>query len=205
MIILGNGKRLTVDEDHKSKKKKRSVVKIDDACSPYFPEELIENIVIRLEAKGLSRFSCVSKKWYNFILKDSKFAFSHFIQNSKKLNLIFNLLNVPVLRDTNGSKEAYLFSLEEEEKDNDLLKYKLLPGTGYHEVCELVGYCNGLACVKLVTQPTDCYGAIHVINPTRNEALALAYITPTTQGGITAPISVMVLVLIQHRRSIRRY
>ncbi|XP_026445010.1 uncharacterized protein LOC113345447 isoform X2 [Papaver somniferum] len=188
MSILRNGKRLTVDEEHNSKnnnKKKRAIVKkIDDAGSPYLPEELMENIVIRLQAKGLSRFSCVSKKWYNFILKDSKFAVSHFIQNSKKLNLIFNLLNVPVLRDTNGSKEAYLFSLEEEEeKDNDLLKYKLLPGTGYHEVYELVGYCNGLACVKLVTQPTDCYGAIHVINPTRNEALALAYITPTTQGG----------------------
>lgn len=189
-MMLRNGKRLISYSEEQNKKKKNNranFTKIDDDSSrPYLPEELIlENILIRLPARDLAICSCVSKFWYNSILKDSRFASSHSVQNKNRLNLVFNLLNVPIT----DWDHAYLLSLEEEEKkdkdDNFLLNYRLLWPLHYPGKYELVlvGYCNGLVCTKQQGTAAGDKGVISVINPMRGETLALSYSTPTSSAG----------------------
>ncbi|XP_026378056.1 probable F-box protein At1g53815 [Papaver somniferum] len=134
------------------------------------PEELvIESILTRLPARTLGACCCVSKLWYNSILKDSRFSVFHYIQNKNKLFLVFNILNL--LRG--GIESNYWFSLLEREK----VVIRLISGQNNpRRIYELVGFCNGLPCIKLVGKPTDTCGYITILNPIRGDSLVLSYI-----------------------------
>lgn len=136
------------------------------------PDELtFESIMTRLPAKTLARFSCVSKLWYSSILNDSRFSVIHYNQNKNKLFLVFNMFNV--LRG--GIQSVYFSSVLEGE----MVDIRCLSALDVNEIHELVGFCNGLACMKLASAPNDTSGSITIVNPIRCESLVLTYIPPT--------------------------
>ncbi|XP_026420424.1 F-box protein At3g07870-like [Papaver somniferum] len=186
-------------EEQQKKKMQRAIslenADFDDPCPRYLPQEIfLENILTRLQARDVARYSCVCKLWNNYTFKDSKFASSHFIQNKNKLNLVFNLSNV--------SQKAYFFTLEKDEfddtaippptskkrkRDDDddekFLSYRILGDFTFLFPCELVGYCNGLACFKPVSRDSNVNGAISILHPIMAESLVLSYLTPTQSTG----------------------
>ncbi|XP_026451330.1 putative F-box protein At3g52320 [Papaver somniferum] len=166
-MILRSGKRLTICSKEQNKTRKKQRVR------PYLPEELIINdILIRLPARTLAICSCVSKLWYNSIFHDPKFTSSHFVENKNKLKLVFNLLNV----FENGLEKAYFLSIEEKiSKNTDFYYHKVLADISFGDTSDVVGYCNGLVCLNLVTE-------IAVINPTRGERLVFSNSFPGTMG-----------------------
>ncbi|XP_026437225.1 F-box protein At1g52495-like [Papaver somniferum] len=139
------------------------------AASPYLPEELvIENILTRLPFRTLAQYSCISKLWCNSISNDAQFAKTHFAHNkNRKLNLVFNLLNV-----WTSKGGASFFSL-----DSDY-KFRLLMNVENQSRAELVGYCNGFACITLVRKKGSGRNFVNIINPIRREILSLPYTYP---------------------------
>ncbi|RZC51145.1 hypothetical protein C5167_019567 [Papaver somniferum] len=143
------------------------------------PEELmVDNVLTRLPAWALVRCGYVSKLWCNSIFNDTKFAARHFALQENK-NLVFNLLNV----DIDGGKGVCIFNLQDNYKGRDyddsvFIDIRLLMGINFSKATELVGYCNGLACLR--TGGDKGCGGMDVLNPVRGEALVLNYLIPRT-------------------------
>ncbi|KAI3853057.1 hypothetical protein MKX03_033080 [Papaver bracteatum] len=184
-------KRASVSVGDKRKKRKKRVV--DDDSGKIVPWEIIiDNILTRLPFRSLARFGCVSKYWYNSIFNDERFAtlnISHQITrlsrqkstHSNTNNFIFSLLNV-FDDDVRDDETCYIFNLR--QKRNRKIEYELLSRTHFEIPNELVGYCNGLVCIREMTKDNVERARITVINPARNETLALFYLNPiTTRGG----------------------
>ncbi|XP_026420845.1 putative F-box protein At1g33530 [Papaver somniferum] len=152
--------RLSREEKMKSVKEMKTA-----AATAYLLEELvIENILTRLPLRTLAQYSCISKLWYNLISKDARFAKAHFVHNKNhNLNLLFNI-------SVKGG--AGFFSL-----DNDY-KFRLLMDITAPSTTELVGYCNGLACVTLMLKAAYGLSAMIVVNPVTKETLTLPYYIP---------------------------
>ncbi|XP_026403625.1 uncharacterized protein LOC113298941 [Papaver somniferum] len=122
----------------------------------------------------LARCSPLSKLWHNSTTKDARFAVVHNVLNRNNKSLILNLLNV----FRGGIDICYFFRLEA-NNDNNYLHPKIITRIETHEIFELVGYANGLACIKRVSKPDAAMGSISVVNPIRFETLNLYYVTPT--------------------------
>ncbi|XP_026378337.1 F-box protein CPR1-like [Papaver somniferum] len=167
---LISGKRLPICSEEQNKKTKQRLL-----TPPYLPDELIINdILIRLPARTLGICSCLSKSWYNSIFHDPKFVSSHLVHSKNKLNLVFNLLNA-----FEKDWQNYFFSIHEKTR------IRMLVNVTCGATSELVGYCNGLACLKSESSDAtaDDESEITIINPTRDETLSFySHSTPPTMG-----------------------
>ncbi|XP_026379720.1 uncharacterized protein LOC113274560 isoform X2 [Papaver somniferum] len=148
---------------------------MNDAADTYLPEDLvIENILTRLPIRILdAQYSRVSKLWCNSISINARFAKTHFLHNnSHKLNLVFNLLNVWFAQGG-----ASFFSLD------DHYKFRLLFDLESDNKIEPVGYCNGFACITKMRKNAYGPNLMTVINPIREETLSLPYYYYPTDDG----------------------
>ncbi|KAL2469079.1 F-box protein CPR30 [Forsythia ovata] len=118
-----------------------------------FPEDILFEVVSRLPAKSIGRFTTVSKSWYAFI-RSPAFIASH--------------LNRSIARNVDGDSSLYLLYMSNNLGDHRIctvLCDNMVSFDEVHEVelpmdfesktCRLVGSCNGLVCL------TDDHCAFH--------------------------------------------
>ncbi|KAL2455183.1 F-box protein CPR30 [Abeliophyllum distichum] len=127
-----------------------------------FPEDILFEIVSRLPAKSVGRFTTVSKSWYAFI-RSPAFIARH--------------LNRSIARNVVGDSSLYLLCMSkpfDEHKTCTLLCDNMISFDEVYDVelpidfqsitCRLVGSCNGLVC--LTDNHCDFHGRIiYVWNP----------------------------------------
>ncbi|KAL6585651.1 hypothetical protein OROMI_002295 [Orobanche minor] len=117
------------------------------------PREIITEILLRLPAKSLVRFTCVSKSWLFFISRSYKFAKAHvkiLIEKNALIHqkkLIFGSRNLPLDMYTcsiqsiiNVSNYSVVDQVYPTTNNNDCSLF---------ERVVLVGSCNGLVCMNL--------------------------------------------------------
>lgn len=137
---------------------------------PYLPHELIaEHIIPRLSVRDLLHYTCVSKIWYNSILKDDKFPSSHFIHSHKNHNFIFNLLNVldEPIDKLHHRFNHYFFCLFSKNQSIDFRVSSLF----LRNIGVIAGNCNGLLCN--FPMAVEHLGAFGVYNPCRKQLLSV--------------------------------
>ncbi|EXC20033.1 F-box/kelch-repeat protein [Morus notabilis] len=151
----------------------------------YIPEELVEEILVRLPPKSLMRFKCVCKSWYALIT-DPSFANKHLrfgIDNSKKsssVSLFLSWTRQELSLDHIFNHRFYgdldkVFSLvsvcDEDDSNNSHLPCVVqeinLPPTLKHDTDSFINsHCNGIIC--WFNRSGFC-GEIFLCNPSLNE------------------------------------
>ncbi|KAL6290487.1 hypothetical protein ACE6H2_007997 [Prunus campanulata] len=110
----------------------------------HLPEEILVQILCRLPAKPLIRFSSVSKRWHSLILSDPQFAQSHFKLASDRKTLTQRLLI---------STENQLRSLDA-KMPSFAYNSSWLKDLTFFPNSNLLGSCNGLIFVDVVDDET---------------------------------------------------
>ncbi|GER45171.1 F-box and associated interaction domains-containing protein, partial [Striga asiatica] len=144
--------------------------KMDDknpeTVSANLSEELIREILLRLPAKSLLRFRCVSKSWfslisnYNFV--KAHFQFSTESSTKSREQLIFGSKGLPLVLYScsihsiiEGSSDFVGQIYPAAQGNLPFERVKLsFPFTERHDVLRLVGSCNGLVCVRFSPNTT---------------------------------------------------
>ncbi|CAI9771052.1 unnamed protein product [Fraxinus pennsylvanica] len=114
---------------------------------PSFPQEIMVDILLRLPAKSIGQFRCVSKRW-RFLLSDSQFINTHLNLHAEEGNFILISQNhsLHTITDVGGDPDV----------SRTLRFQPELPDTWI----EMVGSCNGL--VLLVNEEDEKF----LVNPT---------------------------------------
>ncbi|GMN53737.1 hypothetical protein TIFTF001_022870 [Ficus carica] len=139
----------------------------------YIPEEIVKDILLRLDVKSLRRFECVCKSWKTLIRQPS-FINNHYKRQPRSLIL---LQSPPI-----GSREEYKFGKIHGRSDgfNKFKRCEIFPSSFLLEGCD-----KGLACLS------DRRDNVCLWNPTTNESKSLPspptsrrWKNPTYQHGI---------------------
>ncbi|KAF7849427.1 hypothetical protein BT93_L0810 [Corymbia citriodora subsp. variegata] len=127
----------------------------------HFPEEIIGEILIRLPAKSLVRFHCVSKSW-NANLTSQLFVKSH-------LDRSLRCRSIKLLRyERGGFPRIGIWSGGSDEFCRFDPQFQ--PSIGNFQ---LVGSCNGVICLSTLSRGNCSASDIYLWNPSINEFMAL--------------------------------
>lgn len=132
------------------KKLKKRVMKME-----HVPEELLNQILLKLEAKDLLRFKSVCKLWYSLISSPS-FITEHMEANKNNTCLI------AMLKD-GANIEDCILSILSHETLGVLETHKVLSTTKIKDI-KIVGCCNGVVCVHSPLNDT-----VFLWNPTTRD------------------------------------
>ncbi|XP_059301380.1 F-box protein At3g07870-like [Lycium ferocissimum] len=112
--------------------------------NPYFPPDLLIEILLKLPVKSLIRFLIISKSWYSLIT-DTSFISTHLNQKIK------NTQSTLLVRHYNNSHNKEHYSLFQDIKNTPFslnfsteLNFPLNCQLGYFRI---VGTCNGVVCL----------------------------------------------------------
>ncbi|XP_057419208.1 F-box/kelch-repeat protein At3g23880-like [Lotus japonicus] len=111
------------------------------------PQELVENILVRLPCKSLMRFKCVCKHWFALLHYDTKFLSRHFIKNQ---NSAANdvLLKLPSHIVNDLKLEIYkLFSLSATGIGMET-PIPPWPSKYFSRCYQICGHSNGIVCLS---------------------------------------------------------
>ncbi|XP_028793302.1 F-box/kelch-repeat protein At3g17530-like [Neltuma alba] len=111
-----------------------------DGETPYFPEEIIRGILIRLPVKSLIRFQCVSKKWKNLIKRPS-FVDDHLRRSAHQYPSL-------LLWRQHGTSRPWQLRLMDSEMH--VRELQIPPSLRDSKLnVKIVGSCNGLVCAEI--------------------------------------------------------
>ncbi|KAI9127051.1 hypothetical protein K1719_001610 [Acacia pycnantha] len=111
--------------------------KVVDDETPFFPEEIIRNILKRLPVKSLIRFQCVCKPWKNLI-KTSSFIADHLHHSTHQNPLLLFQQN-----------ERHPLNLRLLGCEMQVREVQNLPLFDSSSSARIIGSCNGLLCVVI--------------------------------------------------------
>ncbi|XP_061345017.1 F-box/kelch-repeat protein At3g06240-like [Gastrolobium bilobum] len=117
---------------------------------PNLPQELLEDILIRLPYKSLVRFKCVCKHWYalfHYPIFLSRHL-SNFIQNHNSGHSVLLRLSFPTLFG-DGLENYKLFSLSATDADFSAVETLIPKFNMLSTKFQICGHCNGILCLSI--------------------------------------------------------
>lgn len=150
------------------------VASLSRQLSPFFPDELIVEILLRVPVRSLLQFRCVSKSWKTLI-SDSQFAKDHLRTSTADPNMAHHRLVSSTIVDHCKIVSCSVQSLFQNPSNSTKavsfrMKHK------YH----ILGSCNGLLCLYDIYQ-----GYIRLWNPSTRLRSKRSPIVVSIDGLIT--------------------
>ncbi|CAA0842507.1 F-box/kelch-repeat protein [Striga hermonthica] len=137
-----------------------------EIISANLPEELIREILLRLPARSLLRFRCVSKSWlslisnYNFVKAHTQFSTEsstksgeQLIFGSKGLPPVLYSCSIHSIIEGSSDFVGQIYPAAQGNLPFERVELNF-PFTERHDVLQLVGSCNGLVCVRFSPNTT---------------------------------------------------
>ncbi|XP_004292857.1 PREDICTED: F-box protein At5g07610-like [Fragaria vesca subsp. vesca] len=148
-------------------------------------EDILTEILVRVPARPLVRFKCVSKHWLSLI-SDPKFCHRHTLQNPRSsMSAVFS--------DQSSSCTAFSF-IPLDDLDHDTRSNQTLSGShncnplnlvpNLHDDIKIIQSCNGLfLCCDLKKTREKPYAYYYVLNPTTHQFSTLVPPAAATTSG----------------------
>ncbi|KAM5553406.1 hypothetical protein ABKV19_025558 [Rosa sericea] len=136
-------------------------------------EELLTEILLRVPARTLVRFKCVSKHWLALI-SDPEFCHHHTLRNqNSSISAVFGDRSIDIF--------SIIFPLDHDRRGSNHGNHNPRPSRcnplnfvqNQHDLIEIIHSCNGLFLCRPINATSTSRTPYFVLNPTTNQFLTL--------------------------------